>query len=531
MAQKRLSMRKIAEILRLKHQAGLSDRQIAHSCGVGHPTVGKYLSLASAAGLSWPLPEGMDEAGLHERLFPSSADAVVPARALPDMAHIHQELRRPHVTLQLLWEEYRRSHADGYGYTQFCEYYKRWKAPLCVTLRQQHVAGEKTFLDWAGKTAWWVDADTGERHPGYLFVGVLGASDYVFAVACPNQQLSCWIDAHIQMVEYLGGVTRLWVPDNAKTGVVKACYYEPQIHRTYQELADHYEVAILPTRTQAPRDKAKVENAVLMAERRILARLRDDTFFSVGELNDGIRRCLAEINQRPMQKLGVSRQQLFEELDQPLLRPLPAYRYELGSWRQGKANIDYHVQVDKHFYSVPYTLTQQTVDIRLSARTVEICHRGRRVALHVRSDKRGGFTTDPSHRPKSHQKHLEWTPQRLIDWGATIGPYGAQLVRQIMASRPHPQQGYRSCLGLMRLGRAYPHERVEAACHRALVLDVANYISVKNILKANIDQQPLPEEVEHEPAAVVAHANIRGQDYYRRCAAAPASAQEEDTSC
>jgi transposase len=278
MAQKRLSMRKIAEILRLKHQAGLSNRQIGSSCGVGHPTVSKYLSRAAAAGIGWPLPADMHEEQLHRRLFPESGAEPCASRPLPDMEAVHRQLHRPHVTLQLLWEEYREAHPSGYGYTQFCEHYKRWKAPLSVTLRQHHVAGEKTFLDWAGKTAYWIDHDSGQKHPAFLFVAVLGASDYSFVTACADQRLPCWIDAHIQMVEFYGGVTRLWVPDNAKTGVDKACYYEPQIHQSYQELADHYGTAILPTRTYAPRDKAKVENAVLIAERRILARLRDQTF-------------------------------------------------------------------------------------------------------------------------------------------------------------------------------------------------------------------------------------------------------------
>ena len=345
-------------------------------------------------------------------------DGSRPSRPLPDMEYIHKELRRAHVTRHLLWEEYRADHADGYSYTQFCEHNRRWKAPLEVTLRQRHIAGEKTFLDGAGKTLSWTDKATGEIHPAYLFVAVLGASNYTFAETFADQQLPAWLDAHIHAVEFFGGVTKLWIPDNAKTGVHKPCYYEPQINDSYQDLADHYGTAILPTRTYAARDKAKVEHAVLNAERRIMARLRNLTFFSLGELNDAVRRCLTELNARPFQKMSGSRSVLFKELDQPVLRSLPAHRYELGAWRQAKVNIDYHVQVDWHCYSVPYSLTQQQVEVRLSARTVEIFHKGRRVAAHARSRARHGFTTDPAHRPKSHQKHLAWTPSRLIDLGS-----------------------------------------------------------------------------------------------------------------
>lgn len=295
----------------------------------------------------------------------------------------------------------------------------------------------------------------------------------------------------------------------------KACYYEPQINATYQELADHYGVAILPTRTAAPRDKAKAENAVLIAERRILARLRDQTFFGLAELNAAIRRCLEEINQRPFQKMAGCRLDLFRELDQPVLRPLPARRYELGAWSKAKANIDYHVQVDGHFYSVPYTLTQQRLEVRLSARTVELFHKGRRVAAHQRSPRRGGFTTEPAHRPKSHQKHLDWTPGRLIDWAGTMGPECARVVRAILEGKPHPEQGYRACLGLMRLGRGYGQERMEAACRRALALDVCSFHSIQSILATKLDQQPLPDQEPGPAPPIAPHDNIRGEAYYQ----------------
>lgn len=530
MAQKRLSMRKISQILRLHHELGLTSRQIGCSCGVARPTVEKYLSRASAAGLGWPLPEGMDEQQLYERLFPEATTGRGGSRPLPDMGYIHRELRRRHVTRQLLWEEYRQAYPEGYGYTQFCEHYNRWKASLDVTLRQQHVAGEKTFLDWAGTPAWWMDRACGHWCPGYLFVGVLGASDYLFATVLADQQLLSWIEAHIRMAEFMGGVTALWVPDNAKTGVTKPCYYEPEIHPTYQELADHYGVAILPTRTYAPRDKAKAENAVLHAERRILGTLRNRQFFSLGELDAAVQEGAKAINARPFQKLPGTRQTLFAQLDQPVLRPLPAHRYEPGEWGHASVNIDYHVQVDYHAYSVPYRLTQERVEIRLSARTVEIYHSGRRVALHVRSRQRGGFTTDPAHRPKAHQKHLEWTPGRLVDWAATIGPECAAAVRTLLAQKPHPEQGYRACLGLLRLARSYGPERMEGACRRAVALDVCTYRSLAAILKARLDEEPLPETPAAGATAPAHHDNLRGPAYYR--ATAPVSDNgKENGSC
>jgi transposase len=509
-------MRKTSEILRLKHEAGLSNRQIASSCNVGRSTVANYLERAQEAGLGWPLPEDLDEDQLEQLLFPDGdGQGLQPSRPLPDMEQIHKELRRVHVTLQLLWEEYRAEHPDGYSYTQFCEHYKRWKAPLEVTLRQRHTAGEKTFLDWAGKTLTWTDPWTGAAHTAYLFVAVLGASDYTFAEAFPDRQLAHWIEAHVHMCEFLGGVTRLWVPDNAKTGVDKPCYYEPEINASYAELGDHYGVAILPTRTYSARDKAKVENAVLHAERRILARLRDQTFFGLAETNAGIRTCLQDLNERPFQKMRGSRTELFKELDQPVLRPLPPRRYELGEWRRAKANIDYHVQVDWHFYSVPYALTQQQVDVRLSANTVEIFHKSRRVAAHVRSRVRAGFTTDATHRPKSHQKHLEWTPGRLIDWARSVGPECAHMVTHILESRPHPEQGYRACLGIMRLARNYGNERTEASCRRALAADACSFHSIQSILKTKLDQQPLPESDDDPTPMVRDHHNIRGEAYYQ----------------
>ena len=422
-----------------------------------------YLERAEQAGLAWPLPEEVDEEQLQALLFPAAEDGSRPSRLLPDMEYIHKELRRAHVTR---------------------------------------------------KTLRWIGAATGEVQPAYLFVAVLGASSYTFA-AFANQQLPAWIEGHIHMAQFYGGVTQLWIPDNVKTGVHKPCYYEPLINDSYQELADHYNTTILPTRTYAARDKAKVESAVLHAERRIMARLRDQIFFTLGALNDAIRRCLAELNARPFQKMSGSRIELFKDLDKPVLRSLPVHCYELGKWRQAKVNIDYHVQVDWHCYSVPYTLTQEQVEVHLAARTVEIFHKGRRVAAHARNRVRHGFTTDPAHRPKAHQKHLAWTPSRLIDWARTIGPQCSQAISNILQNKPHPEQGYRACLGMMRLGRDYGHERMEAACRRALALEACSYKSIRSILKTKLNQQPLPAEDKLLASPVSTHDNIRGEAYYK----------------
>jgi len=514
MARRPLSMRKTREILRLKHEVGLSNHQIAASLHLSHVCVGNYLRRARQAGVGWPIPDTLDDEQLAQRLR-AAPPVREPSRYLPPMAEVHRELQRQGVTLQLVWEEYRRDHPDGYGRSQFWAAYQRFAAQLEPALRQPHPAGERTFVDWAGMTIPLADPQTGQTRPAYLFVAVLGASNYTFAEAFENMQLPCWIEAHVHAFEYFGGVTRLVVPDNPKTGTTHACRYEPELNRSYEELAAHYGTVILPARAKKPQDKAKVEEAVQNAERRILAALRDQRFFSLAELNAAIRRELLALNARPFQKLPGSRGEAFAQLDQPVLKPLPPSRYELALWRKAKVNIDYHLQVDWHNYSVPYRLTHETVEVRLSVRTVEVFHRGQRVALHQRCQQSGGFTTDPAHRPKSHQRHLEWTPARLIDWaGNQIGPQCAAAASYILEHKPHPEQGYRSCLGLMRLGRLYGKSRLEQACQRALLLQVCCYRSIKSILEAKLDSQPLPAPTT-TAATLVTHDNLRGAPYYQ----------------
>jgi len=359
-----------------------------------------------------------------------------------------------------------------------------------------------------------VDPLSGETCAAQIFVAALGASQHLYAEATRTQQLADWIGSHVRTFEYLGGTTEIVVPDNLKSGVSKACRYDPDINPTYADMASHYGMAVIPARPRKPKDKAKVESGVQIVEREILARLRDRTFFSLGELNQAIRELLKRVNQRPFQKLEGSRATLFEELDRPALKPLPRCRYEYGEFLMPTVNIDYHVEVRGHYYSVPYTLKGQKVDVRISARMVEVLHRTKRVACHVRDDRKGRHTTDPTHMPKAHREHLEWSPSRIIQWAHKVGPSCAQVAEQIISSRPHPEQGYRPCLGIMRLAKGYGHPRTEAACRRALALDVCSYRSIKSILSTGKDSDPLPGDGADLMTCERNHQNVRGRDYY-----------------
>jgi len=508
-------MRQVREILRLKYEQRLGHRAIARACGVGLGTVSEYCRRAREANLTWPLPAEWDDGQLEARLFQRVDDLVGMPRPQPDMAEIHRELKRPGVTLQRLHLEYLQHHPDGYRYSQFCRHYQDWARRLAPTMRQVHRAGEKVFVDFSGKRPAIVDAHTGELVPVELFVGALGASSYVYAEACPSQDLLSWISAHVRMVEFFGGAPAMFVPDNLLSGVTHACRYEPVINRTYLDFAQHYGAAVVPARAGKPRDKAVVEANVLVAQRWILAALRHRRFFTVAELNTAIWDLLPSLNARPMRQLGVSRRALFEQLDRPLLRPLPAVRYEFAEWSEAGVNIDYHVAVDHNFYSVPYQLLQARVEIRLTATVVELFLQGRRVASHRRQRGRGAYATDPAHMPHAHRAHAEWSPSRLIAWAEQTGPITAQLVTTILATKPHPEQGYRACLGLMRLGKRHGAARLEAAAGRALHLGAPSYRTVQNILASGVEQLPLPDGAPSAPSRP-AHPNIRGRAYYTR---------------
>jgi transposase len=504
-------MRKIKEILRLCWEKGLSERQAAVSCGVGKTTIREYLHRAKKAGLSWPLPEDLDEASLENLLFPSSIPLDVERRNMPPFDYLHKELKRPHMTLQRLWEEYKEANPDGYQYSQFCLRYRAWAKSLDIALRQDYKAGEKLFVDYAGSTIPIHDPATGEITPASLFVATLGASNYSYVEAVLSRELPSWIKSHIHAFEYMGAIPGIVTPDNLRTGVTRSCRYEPDLNPTYQDAMVHYGAAVIPARVKKARDKAKVEVSVLIAGRWIIAALRNHTFFSLAELNEAIREKLEDFNTRPLQKLKVSRRHLFETIDAPAMKPLPERRYEYAEWEKHKVNIDYHVEVDHHYYSVPYQLRKEEVEARITASTVEILFKGKRVASHPRSFARARHTTDPSHMPESHRRYLEWTPSRIVRWAEKSGPSTAELVGQIMERRPHPEQGFRSCLGIMRLGRHYGTERLEAACTRALALKAYSYKSVESILKAKLDGKDLPAPRASHP---VTHENIRGTAYY-----------------
>ncbi|MCR5880230.1 IS21 family transposase [Phenylobacterium sp. J367] len=503
MPSERLSMRRIRELLRLRFEVGLSTRLIASSLGISKGAVSDYLQRAQVAGLGWPLPEALDDTALERRLFPGQPPSKAP-RAEPDWAAVDRELRRKGVTRSLLWQEYRAEHPDGYGYAWFCQHYDAWKARQAPTMRQRHRGGEKVFVDYAGDTLEVIDPETGAVRPMKLFVAAMGASSYVYAEARPSEGLADWIGCHVGLFAALGGVPATIVCDNLKAGVARGDRYEPQINRTYQDLARHYGTAVIPARPYKPRDKAKVEQAVLLAERWILARLRNRRVFGLAELNAAIAELTAELNGRVMRAYGMSRAELFAQVDAPALKPLPAAPYAFAEWKVCRAGLDYHVEIDGSWYSVSYRLIPEQVDVRMSERTVEVFHKGQRLASHARSLGRRDHTTIPEHMPSSHRRHAEWTPARLMAGAQKIGP-AAALVSAIMAERPHPEQGFRSCMGILALEKRYGRARLEAACQRAA------QIRARSILQTGLDRAFLEPEPDDQP---LRHGNIRGRNYF-----------------
>jgi len=504
-------MRQIKEILRQKWELGRSHREVADSVGVSPGVVGKVMQKTAAAKLDWGQVKDMTEPELEQRLYGARVVAGA-ARPLPDPAYLHAERRRPGVTLEVLHLEYLEQYPDGYHYSQFCEVYRRWVKKHRLSMRQVHRAGEKLFVDFSGKKPSIVDPSTGEVQAVELFVAVLGASNFTYAEATRTQQVADWIGAHVRAFEYFGGVAEAVTPDQLRSGVSTPCRYEPAIQRTYEEMAQHYDTTVLPARPGKPRDKAKVEVGVLIAQRWILARLRNRTFFSLAELNEAIGELLEDLNNRRMRVYRASRRELFERLDRPALRPLPSSRFEWGEWSVAGVNIDYHVEYDGHYYSVHYAHRQEPVEVRATATTVELFISGARHASYVRSYERGRHTTNPEHMPKAHQKHLEWTPSRFIRWASEIGPQTKRLVELILAERRHPEQGYRSCLGILRLSKRYGPKRLEDASERAVAVGARSYRHVASVLKHGLDRMP-PRSV---PRAVPprVHENVRGRDYY-----------------
>lgn len=511
MARERLSMRKLSEVLRLRLEKKLSVRQISLSCNLARSTVADYLGRARVARLGWPLPEGIDEERLEALLFPVQSNETL--RSDLDMPYIHREMKRQHMTLQLLWEEYRGREADGYSYSQYCQKYRNWLGTQTISLRQEHRAGDKLFIDFAGDRIPIHDPLTGEVSHGHLFVAVLGCSNYTYAEVTATEKLEDWIGAIIRALEFFGGVPNIVVPDNAKALVTSPCWYDPDINITFHELAEYYGFAALPTRPGRPKDKSKVEAGVLIAERWILARLRDQKFFSLGEIHVAVSPLLARLNEHPFKKFPGCRKDLFIRIDKPALKPLPARPYELARWKKVAVNVDYHVEVDGHYYSVPYTLIRHELMARSTHSGVELFHKSRRVAAHVRSYQKGRHTTVCEHRPPAHAKYLEWTPERIISWAGTVGPHCSEATRRLMAGRRIPEHAFRPCMGIIRLGKRYGNDRVDRACAKALKMHIVGYRHIESMLKTGRDQLPEVVDVADRPA--VSHDNLRGATYYQ----------------
>src|SRR5262245_34955805 len=509
MPHERLPMRKIREVLRLK-ASGFSKRRIAASLSISATAAMECVQRAQRAGLTWPLPEDLSDEALEQRLYPPQT-TTAEQRPLPNWAEIHRELKRPGVTLQLLWGEYRDQHPDGYGYSRFCDFFRAWEKRVSPTMRQTHIAGERMFVDYAGTKLEVIGSTTGEILTAELFVAVLGASSLTYAEATWTQSLADWIGSHRRAFSYFGGVTAMIVSDNLKSGITKACFYEPNVNRTYEEMAKHYDTAIIAARPNKPTEKAKVESGVQVATRCVIAKLRKRTFFSLAQLNAAIRDCVEQINARVTRHLGASRRSLFEEIEYPALKVLPAKPYELAEWKKCRPGLDYHVEIDKHYYSVPFTLIGQEMWARYTTKTVEVFHRDKRIAVHIRSYVKRGHTTLPEHMPSSHRRYRDWTLERIKREANAIGPHTSALVEVVLRERPHPEQGFRSCRGIITLAEGYGRERLEAACERALVIGARSFTNVKSILNTRLDRKR-PEQAADGPA--IAHDNIRGRDYY-----------------
>lgn len=501
-------MRKIREILRLRYAGGLSIRQIRASTKVSVGAIQKLLVKADALALGWPLPAELNETELA-RLFYPEADTRVSRRfQVPEWSVIHQELKRKGMTKQLLWEEYTQRYPNRcYSYSQFCDRYRRWRGQQKRSMRQTHKAGEKCFVDYCGQTVPVVCAETGEIHPAQVFVAVLGASNYTYAEATRSQSLPDWLGSHVRAFEYFGGLSAIVVPDNLRSGVKRACRYDPDLNPAYQQWAEHYQVAVVPARPYKPKDKAKAEVGVQIVERWILARLRHHTFFSVAELNQCIGALLDELNDKPFKQLPGNRRSAFQQLDRPALRPLPVQPYRYVDIKSVKVNIDYHVQYQQHHYSVPHHYVGETLELHASDTLVRLYFRRQPIASHARHY-RPGTSTEPAHMPMRHHKHQQWTPGRLKNWARDIGPAVLAWVDSQLTAKAHPEQAYRVCLGLLNLSRAYPRERLEAACRIANAAGLMRLKQVKSILKSNRDQ--LPETLELDTELPQDHENIRG---------------------
>jgi len=511
MPHERVTMRKIREILRLAWSCGQSRKSIAIGFGVGKTTVTDTVARAKAAGFCWPLPD-IDDDALERLLYPPVLHPTCRQVPLPDWNTLHNELgTHKNLTLMLLWQEYKEVTPDGFQYSHFCDLYRKWHKRLDISMRQLHIAGEKLFVDYCGQTLPVVDISTGEIRDAQVFVAVLGASNYTFAEATLTQSLPDWTGSHVRTFAYINGVPRVVTPDNLLSGVTKACRYEPVINETYSAMAEHYGTAIVPARARKPKDKAKAEVGVQIVQRFILAALRKRTFFSLAEANAAIAERLELLNNRPFRKLPGCRKSRFEELDRPALQPLPQSPYQYAEWKKVLLGIDYHFDIEKHFYSAPHRLRGEPLWARYTETTVECFHNGKRVASHARSMLKGLHTTAPEHMPRAHQEYAEWTPERLTKWAGRIGESCAGVIAVILGRRVHPEQSFRSCRGVISLAKRYGDDRLEAACARAILIKGISYRSIKATLENDLDKTPL---ITQPDLPLVTHENVRGTQYY-----------------
>jgi len=507
-------MRTIRDILRLTFEAKLSQRQIARSLNIGLGTVSQHLKRAQAVELSWPIPDDMSDTVLESLLFPEQATTTRGGFVEPDYAVMHKELKKKGVAKQLLWEEYKQIYKDnGYQYSQYCQRYRNWVKTLQRSMRQIHNAGEKLFIDYCGPTIPIVNPDTGEVYQAQIFVATFGASNHTYAEATRSQQKVDWIQSHVNAFEFFGGVPEVLVPDNLRSAVTKTCRYEPVINDSYQHLARHYKTTVIPARPYKPKDKAKAENAVLIVERWVMARLRHHTFFTLAELNQHIRFLLDDLNNRPFKKLPGTRRSQFEALDQPVLQPLPSQPYCYTEFKWARVNIDYHIEYDKHYYSVPHHLVKHQIEVQATRDIVRLFFKGKQVAAHPRNQLKGAHSTDATHMPQSHRKQSEWSPERLLSWAKKTGPNVTRLVTIFLEKKRHPEQACRACLGLLNLSRSYDATRLDNACARAIAIGALNVRSVRSILEKGMDQL-IDTPSSTQEASCSEHSNVRGPSYY-----------------
>jgi transposase len=509
MPGRRIEMRKLKDVLRLRLTAGLSNRKIALVTGVGKSAVSKHVRRAEEVGLGWGQVESMAEEAIAALLYGPAGSQGADELAVPDWDEVAKELRRKGVTKLLLWQEYKDDHgARAYSYSRFCELYAGWKGDIEPVMRFEHVAGEKCFVDYAGQTLEVVDRETGEAREAQVFVATLGASNYTFVDVTWSQKSEDFLASHRRAVEHFGGVPKIFVLDNLRSGVSKPDWYEPLMNRSYEDLMSHLNAVAIPGRVRKSRDKAKVENGVLQVERWVLAPLRNRLLIGLEAARNAVLEQLDKLNDRPFQKMAGSRSSLFAELDKPALQPLPATRWVQSEWKKLKVHIDYHVEVDRHYFSVPYQYIGEILDVKVTPTLVEIFRNGRPIAVHGRSSAR--WTTKPQHMPSSHREYRRWNPPRVVSRAKQIGPHVSQLVDRLLSEKVHPEQGYRPCLGIVRLADRYGEERLEAACRRALSFSAVSYKSVKSILEKGLDR------VEERAAAQapIEHSNIRGREAY-----------------